>query len=214
MNYFIDLDGTLIDSRKRVHDLFIHLTKASISFDDYWNIKREGKDNHLVLQQLGIDAEATLPHFNKDWFHLIESQELLVVDTLLPNTIAALTLLKQEGNLTLVTSRQSIENTMWQLEKLGLVNFFSDLIITEHKKAKPEALAYWLKDRPTVFTERTVMIGDTEEDFNAGLQNKMETIGVLTGFRSEGYLSKFPFTAIYESVYQYSLQTQTTAVKI
>ena len=202
--FFIDLDGTLIDSRFRVYKLFIDLSDSSISFDDYWKIKQTGKTNHDVLNQLQISKNEVLHAFKEDWFKLIETKQYLSFDELITKSTVALEKLNQLGMLVLVTSRQSKENTLWQLHELGISGFFHDVIVTEHKKTKPLALADWLKASNHEVADTSFMIGDTEEDLKAGMENKVKTVGVLTGFRSEAFLRSLPFHECYDSVYQFS----------
>jgi|694.fasta_scaffold01109_13 phosphoglycolate phosphatase len=202
--FFIDLDGTLIDSKYRVYKLFIDLTKSSISFEDYWKIKETGKTNHDVLNHLQVNADAELPTFNKDWFKLIEARTYLSIDVLLPKSMEALEKLAQFGKLILVTSRQSKENTHWQLQELGVSRFFHDIIVTEHKKVKPLALADWIQVNKDGISHSSFMIGDTEEDLQASVQNNLKAIGVLTGFRSEAFLKELAFSGYYDSLYHFS----------
>lgn len=202
MTYFIDLDGTLIDSRRRVFELFTRLTGDVLTFDQYWEIKREGKSNHDILQQ---QSRAELfPDFKEKWFNMIECPELLIIDSVIPNTLEALARIQEQGNeIVLVTSRQSVDLTKWQLSELKLASFFSDFIITEHKRAKSEALKDWL-NRSAHAAKGGYLIGDTEEDFHAGINNNLCTVGVLTGFRSATFLKKLPFTRICSSLHDFS----------
>lgn len=202
--FFIDLDGTLVDSRHRVYKLFIDLSKGSISFDDYWTIKQAGKTNHDVLSQLQIKNPEVLHSFKDNWFKLIESKQYLFLDELITKSTVALEKLNQRGKLVLVTSRQSSENAKWQLHELGISGFFHDVVVTEHKKSKSLVLADWFKINHLEVTDSSFMIGDTEEDLKAGIENRLKTIGVFSGFRSEAFLRGLPFHGYFDSLYQFS----------
>lgn len=201
--FFIDLDGTLLDSRKRIYDLFVFLTSSDIKFDDYWNIKREGNSNHFVLEQLGIVDQ--FPTFKTDWFRLIEADQYLLKDELIENTIEALKTLSDIGKVVLATNRQSREKALGQLRAKNLLHYFSDVLVTEHKESKSTLLRDWLLVNQSPETFNGFMIGDTEEDFNVGAENKLSTIAVLSGFRSENFFARFPFSGVFPNLYQFSL---------
>ena len=51
MKIIFDLDGTLICSKKRLHKLFLDLTKATnFELQSYWNLKHQGKRNEDILR--------------------------------------------------------------------------------------------------------------------------------------------------------------------
>jgi phosphoglycolate phosphatase len=201
--FFIDLDGTLVDSKNRVYQLFIDLTKCTISFDEYWKLKQEGKANHSVLEQLEVIDQ--FPTFKTDWFRLIEADQYLLKDTLIENTIEALITLSGKGKVVLATNRQSREKALGQLRAKNLLHYFSDVLVTEHKESKSTLLRDWLLVNQSPETFNGFMIGDTEEDFNVGAENKLSTIAVLSGFRSENFLARFPFSGVFPNLYQFSL---------
>ena len=50
MNLFIDLDGTLIDSKLRLYHLFQYLViDSELSFEEYWELKRNKIDHKEIL---------------------------------------------------------------------------------------------------------------------------------------------------------------------
>jgi len=202
--FFVDFDGTVINSKKRVYDLFIHLTKLEVGFDDYWAIKNQNKSNHDVLNLLQIDIDNVLPNFKKDWFELIESKEFLKKDTLFDSSKLSLEILAQKGKVFLVTSRQFKENVKWQLKHLKIDQYFTDIIVTEHKDTKPLILQKWLSNIILpISLQNGYMIGDTEEDYKTGELNNLQTVAVFSGFRSEDYLRNLPFNHFYDSVYYF-----------
>ena len=61
MNLIFDLDGTLIDSRLRLYNLFQQLVPTSeLTYQDYWAFKQEKVSNEdiLVTRSLAFDAAA------------------------------------------------------------------------------------------------------------------------------------------------------------
>ena len=52
MNLFFDLDGTLLNSRKRLYTLFQDLIPESkLSIDEYWDLKRDKIDHKTILME-------------------------------------------------------------------------------------------------------------------------------------------------------------------
>ena len=50
MNLIFDLDGTLIDSRNRLYQLFQRLVpESTLSFEEYWKLKRNKISNKDIL---------------------------------------------------------------------------------------------------------------------------------------------------------------------
>ena len=55
VNIFFDLDGTLLDSRKRLYKLFQDLVlESNLTIDEYWELKRN-KINHktILIEKFG-----------------------------------------------------------------------------------------------------------------------------------------------------------------
>ena len=203
--FFIDLDGTVIDSKKRVYDLFIDLTRLEISFDAYWDIKKRNQTNHFIIQRFNVDSEKQFPDFNRKWFELIETKEYLLKDTLVENTIESLQILSKKGKLVLITNRQYSENVNRQLEEFGIRSFFYHLLVTEHRITKPLILKDWLHINNLKLTgENAFVVGDTEEDFKSGQENNLSKIAVMSGFRSENYLKQFSFDGFYKTLFEFS----------
>ena len=75
-NLFLDLDGTLIDSRRRIYNLFQEmLPESQLSFDEYWKIKRSRvSQEKLLTERFCFDPEA-VQRFKADWLAKIEEPD-------------------------------------------------------------------------------------------------------------------------------------------
>ena len=52
MKLFIDFDGTLVNSKERLYNLFQFLVPSSgFSFDEYWARKKKGISHKVILLQ-------------------------------------------------------------------------------------------------------------------------------------------------------------------
>lgn len=71
MNIVFDLDGTLLDSRRRLYVLFQRLVPGSLlSFDEYWSLKRNGTGHEtILLERFGIES-VELDGFLSRWLAL------------------------------------------------------------------------------------------------------------------------------------------------
>lgn len=184
---FFDLDGTLIDSGKRLYSLFQFLVPQSkLTYGEYWALKRHKIGHKQILTQLFGYEDDVFGIFEKRWMELIETTEYLNKDTVYPGVIETLQRLKKNHELYLVTARQSIENTHAQLDRLGLSGFFDGIFITEHKWSKEELLKQHFIPCPS-----DCMIGDTGKDIQTGKSLKMKTVAVTNGFLAGEVLQEY-----------------------
>lgn len=189
MNILFDLDGTLVDARRRLYDLFIDLTfRDAISYDHYWDLKRSSKDHAWILKgELGKSNEF-IKKFGTDWMDRIESDHYLAFDTLFEQTMAVLSGLRDRHQLYVVTSRQSRVRAVSQLKRLGIHDYFAAILVTEQAAGKVEMIrATGLDEDPG----NAVIIGDTGVDISAAHELGMASIAVLSGFRNRESLLKY-----------------------
>jgi len=195
-NLFIDLDGTLIDARKRVYEVFRFLVPtANFSFDAYWEIKRAGISNESILANQFDFSDLQIANFISRWMQEIEKENWLELDEPFDNVENKLQKLKNEYKLILVTARQSTTNTLKQLKKLQLDIYFDDILITNQTLTKQVII----KQKFDI-TSDDLIIGDTGKDIEAGKALGIKTIAVLSGFLSASTLEKYKPDYILQSI--------------
>ena len=195
-NLFIDLDGTLIDARKRVYEVFRFLVPtANFSFDAYWEIKRAGISNESILANQFDFSDLQIANFISRWMQEIEKENWLELDEPFDNVENKLQKLKNEYKLILVTARQSTTNTLKQLKKLQLDIYFDDILITNQTLTKQVII----KQKFDI-TPNDLIIGDTGKDVEAGKALGIKTIAVLSGFLSASTLEKYKPDYILQSI--------------
>lgn len=187
MNIFFDLDGTILDSRKRLYVLFQQLVEKSVlSFDDYWNLKRNKIRHEQILKEYFEYSDKKITDFENIWMNKIESPQLLALDEPFKNIEYCLNELKIKNALYLVTARQFRERAFSQLENLGLIDYFEEILVTEQKYEKASLIKKCCK-----FSQGDYIIGDTGHDIKTGKGLGLKTIAVTYGFMSKKILKKY-----------------------
>lgn len=187
MNIFFDLDGTLIDSRKRLYFLFQDLVeKSELSFENYWNLKRNKISHKQILcNQLNYNEEEYLS-FVKEWMSKIEIPKYLDYDMPFQNTSAFLENLKKNHTLFLVTARQSRLSAENQIKNFGWEKKFQKILVTAQKQEKYQLI----KDNVSV-KNTDWFVGDTGKDIETGKLLGIRTAAVLSGFLNEESLRTY-----------------------
>lgn len=203
MNIFFDLDGTLIDSRRRLYQLFQHLAPESkLTFEEYWEFKRNKVSNETILTKEFRFGPERVDRFVNDWMGKIETSEFLDLDQNFPGMHAALERLKRQATLFVCTARQTRKSTIDQLERLGLLNYFEDAMITEQRVSKAKLIA-----RISSLMPHDWIIGDTGLDIQAGRALGINTCAVLSGFLNEASLRPYMPDLILHRAADFSIPT-------
>lgn len=175
-----DLDGTLLDSRKR-HSIVLNfvLDKFNLKIDtsDLIEFKRCGKNNIDYLISKGV-SEALVNDIQREWINNIENIEFLKFDELYPNTINLLQEYSQNNDLILVTARNNEINLKKQISNLQIGSFFKDIFVV-----KPGQNAAKYKSEVLIQQNAKLMIGDSEIDKQAADLANIDFIWVSHGFR-------------------------------
>lgn len=187
MNLFFDLDGTLLDSRQRLYQLFQSLViESNLSFSEYWELKRNKVNHKAILSEKYNYSDEKYFDFEARWMKEIELKKWLDLDIPFARVTDALKILKADHTLYVVTARQSKENATAQINNLGWKSLFKDILVTEQTKTKQELI------RSTVITDSSDwIIGDTGNDILTGKKLGIQTIAVLSGFLNKEKLLQY-----------------------
>lgn len=196
----IDLDGTLVDSRLRLFTLFTRLVpQASISFEKYWKLKRQGLGNLMILEEDYQFSSNALKEFNASWHSQIESGNLLQLDTLIPGVDSALSRLSRDYKLLLATNRQLEHGVHSQLEEFGIGRHFEYVGITQQRQTKFEMLRGQFR-----FDSNDWMISDAGSDALYAKELGMKSCAVLSGFLDENTLRKYSPDRVENSISEFA----------
>jgi phosphoglycolate phosphatase len=198
---FVDLDGTLLDSRRRLHSLFCELAAVEdYPLSEYWETKRRPVSNEaLLIERFGKTARETAV-FVQEWLFAIEHDRFLALDTLHPGVSDALSHLGKTYRPVLLTARQSEEGAVRQLRGLEIFDHFADILVTgsgRTKVATLEAVGY--QPGP-----RDAAVGDTGEDVKVARHFGLRSFVVTNGFREASYLRQYKPDGMFESFAEFA----------
>ncbi len=197
--FFLDFDGTLIDPRARLYNLFCQLVpECRLSFDEYWALKRTAITQAELLQRYHGYDEEKCSTVKARWMIAVEDEAALLTDEPLPGTGDWLGRIADKNELILVTARQRPNLVERQLTALGWRDFFKHVLVTGQKTSKVA-----LMQLVRIAEQPGVMIGDTGEDIRAGKELGLETVAVTSGMLDANVLKKYEPDGILASVTDY-----------
>ncbi|HXH38471.1 MAG TPA: HAD family hydrolase [Thermoanaerobaculia bacterium] len=185
--FFLDLDGTLLDSRNRIHRLFCELAASTqLGFEEYWKLKREGAGQKALLTgRLGF-SEGAAERFMKRWLEAIEEDARLLEDSPYPGALDLLQKLADAGEVYIVTGRQDPDKAERQAERFGWLPFLKGLLVTRRQMSKEELIRSW-----AVPAAAGAIAGDSGEEILAGKALGIRTVAVSYGFNSSERLRAY-----------------------
>lgn len=196
LKLFIDFDGTILDSRKRLYKLFNALVPvSSLSFCEYWAYKRNKLDHHYILKSVFDFSSNEINVFKTRWLELIESPEYLSYDIPFQGVAEYLSSCTTFAEVFLLTARQSEERVHDQLARFGLSKYFTDVLVTGGNKDK-----YDLVTSRYSCSNQDWIIGDTGYDVNIGKRLNIRTAAVCSGFLSKEKLQEYKPDLLVETI--------------
>lgn len=188
-NCFLDFDGTLVSNQYRLYQFFINNIpkdyKYVLSVDEFWSLKKMGIHeiewvNYIYHLDLSVEK------WNQKKKEKIESLEYLQYDKLFDFTVHALNKLRESYKLILVSRRSKKENLLKEIKWLNLMDFFDNIHILSHGNESKSSIIKNYK-----LAGNDILVGDTEDDFMAGISMGIKSYMVLSGIRSEWILKKY-----------------------
>lgn len=197
MKIIFDLDGTLICSKKRLHELFCDLVNSrELDFSAYWDLKFNGCTNQDILREKFNYTDCLVANFVNDWMSKIETSYYLNMDTLIKDASEALHGFSQHHDLYICTARQSAVQAVLQVQNLGILGFFKQIFVTEQNKSKIELI----NGSGLSFSSDDWFVGDTGHDILTGKALNIKTCAVLSGFMSKEALKAYDPDYIISSI--------------
>jgi phosphoglycolate phosphatase len=193
---FFDLDGTLIDSRRRLYSLFAQLApENTFSYEAYWEVKRKRKSQHDFLREYFEYSDAQVEFFRRAWMSNVEDPERLRLDQPFEGVSDLLAKLALQRELYLITARQYPARVKTQVHQFGWSAYFRDIFVTRQQESK----ASLIREKLTC-TGEDILVGDTGEDILSGRELGMKTVAVLSGVLSAEVLMQYRPDQLVDSV--------------
>lgn len=191
--FVMDLDGTLIDSRKRhaivMQEVLAH-TKRNLNSEEYLNYKAEGNSGLKYLTEvMGIDM-SDAREIQQEWKARIEFSGYLLTDELYPDAASFLNTVFEKGGVIFLTARKNRTGLDGELKRLAILPYADYTIVADPDDAmsqKEKAVQVIKEAYPEA--ELTV-IGDTENEYELAEKFGIESRILNCGFRSSSYWEK------------------------
>lgn len=201
---FLDLDGPLLDGRRRHYSCYERILNACgfvpVDEDTYWHSKREMINRRDLLEL--SSATKIYDKFLSDWLAVIESPEALALDVVQPGAIDCLKTWKQQGKrLVLVTLRKDAASLTDQLKSNGLSDYLDHVLVCTHEsggQGKAQAVRVLIGEPLNEL--RAIWVGDTEVDAQAAEALGIEVFLVANGLRSPRVLEGLHSAGVIESI--------------
>lgn len=177
----VDLDGTLVDARRRMYQVFKGIVRnTSLSSATYWDMKRNGIGHEQILLDASPHESCTFKAFQELWLRRIESPENLALDEEQPGASCFLASLAKSNDLILFTARRNCDLTAWELRRFGWDRFFERIVtVGGEAMAKTTAVRQFRDERVDL------LVGDTCDDVQAA-----RVLGVPSGVVANGFTSR------------------------
>jgi len=180
-----DLDGTLINCENKQKFVLFSIINGIENADpgiinDWWRLKRDGCDTKNALYKIGIPLAELI---SQEWSERIENFNWCYLDKPFPDSIPALEFLKINCLRTIIlTARKSNLQVYQAIKRFGFDNFIDEVIIVSPGETVSAKKRYLKKINPTMF------IGDTESDYFASVDLKIQFVALTRGQRSYKFL--------------------------
>jgi len=203
---FCDLDGTLIDVAPRHYRVYAEVTQVlggePLEQQTYWARKRQKTrwPELLHASKLASDVEQD---FLARFIDKIEAPAYLEQDALFPGARDALELLAERATERyLVSLRRQPTRLMAQLERLDVMQFFTDVLSGHSDNDGSDVKIELIGGKLTPPHRAAIVIGDTEADIAAGKHLGLTTVAVTSGIRDDAFLRALEPDYLLDSVGQ------------
>jgi phosphoglycolate phosphatase-like HAD superfamily hydrolase len=195
----LDLDGPILEGVDRHHTVYREILLENgfqpLPRDAYWELKKSLVNRRQMLAM--SQAETLYDAFLRAWLARIELKQYLQLDTLQPGVLEVLHRWRERGiRLILATMRSNEAHLHWQLQELGLREYFADVVVVAEPAAthgrigqsKAAGVRGLVEGLPP---DSVIWVGDTEADMQAAQELGVRSAAVLCGLRTEAFLRTF-----------------------
>lgn len=199
--FFIDLDGVILDPMSRLYHLYSHLIKQfggrPIEKLRYCEKKRNKVGNSMILQESKLPS-SMVKEYEKQFMALVETPQFLCYDSLINGSNVVLSSLRDFGKCCLVTVRRNRETLMSELERFRLGSHFE--VVLSQGGTRPVEIKKALIRRYGYNEKTALIVGDTETEILTGRELGIATVAVTSGLRSREFLARYSPDMLINSV--------------
>lgn len=190
----LDLDGPLLNGMYRHYHCYCDILTEKgfipIELKMYWDMKINRVDRRKLLSL--SNAEGMYEEFLATWIARIEAKEYLALDRLQYHVVDILKNWKIMGiRLLLATMRNNAANLHWQLDKLGIADFFDAVVVVGSAQAGANKSTEIKPFLSNSLPEEVIWVGDTEVDIYAARELGIKICALSCGLRTQEYLASF-----------------------
>ena len=191
--FIMDLDGTLIDSRKRhaivMQEVLAH-TKRELNPEAYLKYKAEGNSGLKYLTEvMGIDMYDA-HDIQQEWKERIEFSGYLLADELYPDAVSFLNTIFEKGGVIFLTARKNRPGLDGELKRLAILPYADYTIVADPDDAMAQKERAVRVIREAYPEAELTVIGDTENEYELAEKLGLESRILNCGFRSASYWEK------------------------
>ncbi|MEK6772720.1 MAG: HAD hydrolase-like protein [Bdellovibrionota bacterium] len=193
MTIFLDFDGPLVDNFPRHTQLFVDLAQKfsfqPIDLHEYWQLKRQRVSEAEILKKCKDFDLKCFSEYMQQRQSLIETQQYLKLNALIPKTETNIEILKKAGRLVLLTTRNHIENLHWEIKDKKIDHCFDQILCGgSDKESSAETKVKLINSSGIKLNAGDFIIGDTEAEIICGKALNLITISTANGIRTKEYL--------------------------
>jgi phosphoglycolate phosphatase-like HAD superfamily hydrolase len=195
----LDFDGTLVSCyEKQIYALQRACAlqeTAYTEYDRFWDLKRRGSSTQKALRATGID-EKTTHAIAACWVDIVETRDACERDVLLPGVVDALSDLTSHADVMLLSARRDSSLLEYELNALGLLQFF-----THWETVSPSAGVGNAKAERLRYRKACCYVGDTESDLLAAQAASLPFYLLCTGQRSKEFFEQNSQMVVPRAIY-------------
>jgi phosphoglycolate phosphatase-like HAD superfamily hydrolase len=188
---YVDFDGTIVSVFERyykvLNDYCSSRYRININYDLYILKKRKRYKDHQIVLEEHPEIQISIDDYHRYKLDNIELECYLAYDSLFPDSIGALSLLKEKGFFVeLLTYRNDKNQLEEELLRLDLTSYFDKVTCL-----KPEQRVNRKSEhiRMTNNHPESIVIGDSPVEIEAAIDNNITGYFVDTGLFSKDVVS-------------------------
>jgi len=185
-NILFDLDGPILDVKERYYFVYRNFVTAyggtPLPLNEYWEQKRMNAPLEKLLEL--SNCPGLVAEHKKYLSQHREELSSLKLDKLQSKTLEVLNLLSKKYKLYLITLRRNKENLARQLQELGLLPFFTEVLSVVPSREDQWKHKVDLLSKLHLPTEAGIIIGDTPTEILAAKKTGLTSIAVSNGIRT------------------------------